>query len=211
MKEWLIKYKKNIIIALIPLLILGGLWQVLSGKVAQALQGSLVASVGQKLNGRVEVGSIDLSLLSWVRIRNVAVYDKQDNLVAKAPSIEIKYQWSNLTKGNLGMSSIEVVAIQGAEVWLKNEKERWNWEGLVKDDKSEIDFRGKVEMAEGTVHIGNAQITQSVEGVNGALDFSTYPAGLGVDLKGRVSQAPVSITGNWGQSNPSELTLKTDG
>jgi hypothetical protein len=211
MKEWLIKYKKNIIIALIPLLILGGLWQVLSGKVAQALQGSLVAGVGQKLNGRVEVGSIDLSLLSWVRIRNVAVYDKQDNLVAKAPSIEIKYQWSNLTKGNLGMSSIEVVAIQGAEVWLKNEKERWNWEGLVKDDKSEIDFRGKVEMAEGTVHIGNAQITQIVEGVNGALDFSTYPAGLGVDLKGRVSQAPVSITGNWGQSNPSELTLKTDG
>ncbi|KYZ77990.1 hypothetical protein AXX12_00135 [Anaerosporomusa subterranea] len=211
MKEWLVKYKKNIIIALIPLIVLGGLWQVVSGKVAKALQDSLVASVGQKLNGRLQVGSIDLSLLSWVRIRNVAVYDKQDNLVAKSPNIEIKYKFSDLTKGNLGMSSIEVVAIQGAEIWLKTEKERWNWEGLVKDDKTATDFRGKVEVGEGTVHIGNNQITQTIEGVNGTLDFITYPAGLGIDLKGRVSQATLGIVGNWGESNASELTLRTDG
>ena len=211
MKEWLVKYKKNIIIIVIPLLVLGGLWQVFSGKVAKAMQDSLVASVGQKLNGRLQVGSINLSLLSWVRIGNVELYDKQDNLVAKCPSIEIKYQWANLLKGNLGMSSIEVVAIQGAEVWLKNDRQRWNWEGLVKDDKSEIAFGGKVEIAEGTVHIGNALVTQTIEGVNGKLDFITYPAGLGVDLKGRVSQAALSVIGNWGDSNPSELTLRTDG
>jgi hypothetical protein len=211
MKEWLVKYKKNIIIVAIPLLVIGSLWQVFSGKVAKALQDSLVATVGQKLNGRLQVGSIDLSLLTWVRIRDVAVYDQQDNLVAKSPNIEIKYQWSNLIKGSLGMSSIDVVAIQGAEVWLKNEKDRWNWEGLVKDDKSETAFRGKIEMAEGTVHIGNALTMQTIEGVNGKLDFITYPAGLGVDLKGRASQATLGIVGNWGDSNPSELTLKTDG
>jgi hypothetical protein len=211
MKEWLLKYKKNIIITLIPLVVLGGLWQVVSGKVAKVMQDSLVASVGQKLNGRLQVGSIDLSLLSWVRIRNVAVYDKQDNLVAKSPNIEIRYQLSNLMKGNLDMSSIEVVAIQGAEIWLKTEKERWNWQDLMKDDNSATDFRGTVEVGEGTVHIGNEQITQTIEGVNGSLDFATYPAGLGIDLKGRVSQATLAITGNWGESNPSEITLRTDG
>ncbi len=211
MKEWLVKHKRSIIFVLIPLVILTGLWQVFSDKVSKALQASLVASVSEKLNGRLEVGSIDLSLLSWVRIRHVAIYDKQNTLIAKSPNIEIKYQLSNLLQGNLGMSSIEIVAIQGPELWLKTEKERWNWQGLMKDDNSTTDFRGKVEIGEGTVHIGNEQITQTIEGVNGSVSFAAYPADLAIDLKGRVDQAAVSIAGNWGEGHPAELTLRTDG
>lgn len=211
MKEWLVKHKRNMILVLIPLIILTGLWQVVSDRVSKTLQASLVASVGEKLNGRLQVGSIDLSILSWVRIRHVEIFDSQNTLIANIPNIEIKYQLSNLLQGNLGMSSIEIVAIQGAEVWLKTEKERWNWQNLIKDDSNAIDFRGKIELGEGTVHIGNEQITQTIEGVNGSVNFVTYPADLAIDLKGRVSQATVGISGIWGESTKAALTLRTDG
>lgn len=211
MKEWLLKYKKTILILTIPLLILGGTWHIFSDKVAKALQDSLAETAGQKLNGRLQVGSIDLSLLSWIRIRDVALYDQSNNLVAKSPVIAIKYRWRSLTSGNLAMSGIEVVTIQGGEVWLKNERQRWNWEGMTKVENSAADFNAKVLITDSTVHIANDVVMQTIEAVDGTLDFTTYPAAVEVALKGRASQAKLALTGKWGETLPGELMLQTDG
>lgn len=211
MKEWIGKYRIKLLCVALALLILGGFWQVFADKVSKAMQDNLITTIEQRLNGRLQVGSIDLSLLSMVRIRDVALYDKNNILVAKSPSIEIKYQWSSLANGKLGMSSIEVMAIQGAEIWLKSENQRWSWQDIMKDEKGGIDYRGKVLIADGVIHIGNALIMQKLEGINGTLDFATYPAALGVDLKGRSNQAKLSLLGNWGDNHQSELILRTDG
>lgn len=205
------KYNKTILIFVIPLLLLGGTWQVFSGKMANALQYSLAETAGQKLNGRLQLGSIDLSLLGWIRISDVALYDRSNKLVGKSPFIEIKYQWQNLTRGEFSMAGIEVVTIQGGEVWLEKEKQRWNWEELPKADNSSTNFKGKVLITDSVVHIGNDAVKQNIEAVEGTLDFATYPTALEFDLKGRVSQAKLALTGKWGEDSPRELTLQADG
>ena len=211
MRNWLIKYKKTIVIIIIPLLLAGGAWKVFSDKAAKVLQNTLSDVAAQKLNGRIQVGSIDLSLLSWVRIRDAAIYDKNDILVAKSPVIELKFHWRSLVSGAFNTSGIEVVTIQGGEFWLKNDKQQWNWEGLIKSSNDAAAFNGKLLITDSTVHIGNQYIQQTIEAVDGTLDFSTYPVAVGIDLRGRSNQAKLALTGRWGEDSPGELTLLTDG
>ena len=155
--------------------ILAGSWQFIVSKVGQTLQNSLLQRVGQQINGRLQVADIDLSLLGWVQLRDVSLYDSKGGLMARSPMVKIHYQWSNLAKGNLDMSRIETAQLQGTELWLKQEDGRWNWEGLLKDQTSATNFRGKVQMEEGLIHVEAALLPPTIDGVNGVLDFQTYP------------------------------------
>ena len=116
-----------------------------AAKIGQALQDYLVERYSQEVNGSVQVGSVDLSLSGWAQIKDVSLYSKQGDLLARVPLVKLQYSWSDLLKDNFGISHIEIVTAEGAEIWVQEEKNHWNWENFIKEDQSkENKFQGKL-------------------------------------------------------------------
>lgn len=209
MRAWLLKYKKFLLVPIVLLAVLGVFWQIFASKVEQALQDNLMHKMNQQLNGRLQVEAIDLSLLGWIKLRDVSLLDEKGALVAQSPAINIRYQLSNLTSGNLDLSRIETVAIDRAEVWLEEANGVNNWDGLLRDNKEPTVFRGKIQMTQGKFHAKTPVVSQILESVNGFVDFQSYP-NLAIDTKGQIAQSSFTLQGNWEKNRPFQLTLGTD-
>ena len=209
MRAWLLQYKKFLLVPVILLIVLGVSWQIFAAKVEQALQNTLMQKINQQLNGQLLVGNIDLSLLGWIRLRDVSLLDDKEALVAQSPTINIRYQLSHLTSGNIDLSLIETVAIDRAEVWLDEANGVNNWDGLLRDNKEPTIFRGKIQMTQGKFHVKTPLVSQLLESVNGFVDFQSYP-NLALDTKGQIAQSFVTLQGNWEKNHPFQLILGTD-
>ena len=145
MREWLIKHRKSltVVFAFVVLIIFS--WSLFAAKVGQALQDYLVERYSQEVNGRIQVGTVDLSLYGGAQIKDVSLYSKQGDMLARIPLIKLQYSWSDLLKTNFGISHIETITAEGAEIWVQEEKSHWNWENFIKEDQSkENKFQGKL-------------------------------------------------------------------
>lgn len=209
MRTWLLQYKKFLLILAVLLATLGIFWNVLANRMEQALQDQLMQSVNQQLNGRLQVESIDLSLLGMVKFRGVSLLDEKGSLAAKSSAVSTRYRFSNLFDGNLDLSRIEMVLIEDAEVWLEEENGSNNWNGLLKVNNDTTNFHGKIQMTNGKVHVKTSLLSQVFEDVNGFLDFQSYP-NLGVDFKGKNLNTLITFKGNWEKNRPFELVIGAD-
>ena len=145
MREWLIQHRRLLAIVFVLIGLVTFYWSLFAAKVGQALQDYLVESYSQEVNGRVQVGTVDLSLYGWAQIKDVSLYSKQGDLLARVPIVKLQYNWSDLLKTNFGISHIETITAEGAEIWVKEEKSHWNWENFIKEDQSkENKFQGKL-------------------------------------------------------------------
>lgn len=209
MRERLIKYRILLISLVLLAIVLLSSWSVFSSKVSLALQERLIGTVNEELNGRVQVGNIDLSLLGWIRIKDVSLYNKDNQLLAQSSIVNIRYRLSDLTGGSLTVPRMEEVSLEGVELWLEEGKEGWNWESLLKEKQNgETDFLGKLHIQQATVNVKSGLISRKLEDVKGILDFHDHPAIL-LDLTGKVGQTNLSVSGRWAEKNPSELVIKT--
>lgn len=212
MSEGLNKRRKNIVLLVLVLLLAVAGWQALAGKIAGVVQNKILTAINEQLNGRLQVDKIDLTLLGRISLHNLAVYDNNDSLMAKSNNVEIKCQLSDLFSGNLSAASIEVLTVQGAEIWLKQIDTGWNWDNLLKHkaESSDMAPRAKLGIDEGIIHIDYAGIEQTVAGINGVVNLMSYPA-INLDLKGRIQQAPISILGTWGSNQQNgAVTINID-
>ena len=62
MREWLLKHRKSLTVVLVFIVIFIFSWSLFSAKLGQALQDYLVERYSQEVNGRIQVGTVDLSL-----------------------------------------------------------------------------------------------------------------------------------------------------
>jgi hypothetical protein len=188
------------------------IWQLLSVKIGQTLQDTLIQRISQQVNGRLLVGAVDLSLSGRVRIRNVSLYDQQGSLLAQIPVIKMHYHWSDLTGGSLGLPKIETVILEQPEIWLKQDNNSFNWDGLLKDESDETtNFRGQVEFVDGRIHIDTTLFSQLLEGATGTIDWKNA-SDMAINIKGKVDQNAVDVSGQWGGGNrPGELKIQTSG
>jgi hypothetical protein len=208
-REWLIRHKKIAVAVAAVIGIAAGAWQLLSVRVVQTMQQSLTQQAGQQLNGRLETGTVDLSLTGWVRIHDVALYDSKGALLAQSPAVRVQYSFSDLTGGVLGMPQIEAVVLEGAQIWLREENNRLNWEGLLKEEQTaDGSFRGEIRIEGGKIHAEAALMPQVIEAVNGSLQFKSYPD-LDGKISGKINQSPVDVSGRWKGSGPGELSIET--
>ena len=136
MREWLIKHRKSltVVFAFVVLIIFS--WSLFAAKVGQALQDYLVERYSQEVNGRIQVGTVDLSLYGGAQIKDVSLYSKQGDMLARIPLIKMQYSWSDLLKDNFGISHIETVTAERAEIWVQEEESHWNWENFIYENQS---------------------------------------------------------------------------
>jgi hypothetical protein len=210
MQLWLKAHKKPVIIAAAILFLLIASWQTFSTQLAKAFQNSLLEKVNQQLNGKFQAGTVDVSLLGWIQLHNVVLYNQQGELLMQSPLIKIGYRWSDLAGRSFGLQQIETVALENAELWLKDKDSRLNWEGLLKNETAaSSDFHGKIELIKSKMNIETSLLVKNAEAINGYIDYAKTPDIL-INLAGRIEQSPFSIGGQWGQGRDGELMFSAE-
>src|SRR5664279_5193720 len=107
MNNWLQGYRRTLVAIVVILGLLGISWHFFAAGVKQTLQNSLAERISQHVNGHIQIGNVDLTLIGWVRITDVSLYKNNGELLAKVPVVKIQYSWSDLAKGNFDSSRIE--------------------------------------------------------------------------------------------------------
>ncbi|MHC1714190.1 MAG: hypothetical protein AB9858_01115 [Acidaminococcaceae bacterium] len=208
MREWLIQHRKSLTGAFVFIVLIIFSWSLFAAKLGQALQDYLVESYSQEVNGRIQVGTVDLSLYGGAQIKDVSLYSKQGDMLARIPLIKLQYSWSDLLKDNFGISHIETVTAEGAEIWVQEEKSRWNWENFIKDDQSkENKFQGKMQIVSAKIYGKVLSMSKTLDEASGIIDFHAYP-NLGISFKGKIGQASMNIDGDWNNGQFALLSIK---
>ncbi len=197
----------GVAVAVLAVLLIG--WNVFSAKAGRSLQQSLIAKAGSQLNGNLQAGDIDVSILGWVKVRDVQVNDTTGAVVLKAPLFKFKWQFSDLWNGSLGVQSVNEVEVEQAEVWLQEKKDYWNIQRIIPDNQSETKFRGRVKLLDAKIHVKSATTSKTLDKVNGSINFSNYPDFL-VDFQGMIGKSSIRVSGNWGNKDPGKFAITAE-
>lgn len=210
MRTWLNQHRSLLIVAGIAIGLLGFSWFTFASRLGQALQDYIVDRYSQDVNGRVQVGSADLSIFGWVYIKDVSLYSQKGDLLAHLPVIKLQYNWSDLARENFGISRIENITAEGAELWVQEEKSHWNWENFIKEDQGkENKFQGKLQILSAKIHGKALSMTKTMDEASGSIDFYAYPD-LGISFKGKIGQSVLNIDGNWNNGQFSMISIKSE-
>lgn len=208
MNRWLFGHKKLFVGMAVVFGLFGVSWYLFAARVEQALQNSLAERLSQQVNGRIQIGNIDFTPIGGARITDVSLYSNNGILLAKVPVVKIQYSWSDWAKGNFDSSRIEAIAAEGAEVWLQEEKNHWNWEGFLKEDKTGINkYQGKLQVSSAKIYGYTSLASKTIADVNGVIDFHAYPD-LGISLKGKLGQSLATADGNWAKGQFTKIVVQ---
>ncbi|HMM22082.1 MAG TPA: hypothetical protein PKA10_15290 [Selenomonadales bacterium] len=202
----------------IGLLILAGIFlvgiivfQFAAGKVRQAAEQSLLVQANKAVNGQILAGTINLSVLGYVEAKEVQVLDTAGTPLAKIERVHIRYNWSDLLKGQLGPQLITGVTMEKPEIWIDYRQNQLNWDGLLKPKTDEPStFSGVVKIQDGQLHLATDLFEQTVHQLTGRLDFRQENQ-IGLSATGKVDQAAFKMDGQWGTQSVSEITVSATG
>ena len=165
--------------------------------------GRLAAEKGSELLGtRVEVGEVCVDSPWTVTVRDVALYDKRDELLARADSATVRISLFGMI-AKKPAEAVEDVLVRRPEAWIvKRGDGSWNFRDLMEEESEPSGFRGVVRSEFGAAALAMDGKSLRVSDVNGSVDFADAEA-MGVALKARSDAAAVSLSGKVGEENAS--------
>ena len=158
---------------------------------AQIVSGQIESLLGNK----IKMETIEVESVNSAVVNDIEIYDKQDELIAKADKVTISVNlWDIITQSPLaGISNVD---IQTPKILLEQRDDgKWNIEDLLNTDSSEpVDFKGKVELLDGelTVRTAGKQIT--LEDINMTADCADLNA-IEVDGSLKNNNADIKVNG----------------
>ena len=206
------KIHKIILGSLVALLVLGGVaWKMLAPRVLAGVQDLLIKQVNSSINGRLEVASLDFSVLGSAVLKNVVLFDKAGKQIAASDEIDVSYKFDDLLGGKFGIDSVKAVSLKKLNLQLGIDKNgRWSLLDIVKPQAERpAVFRGKVAVKEGIVTVNTANWQRTFSDLNGDLDYDKAPI-VAVDLKGKMGKSLITAQGTWTADDKTQLTLTVD-
>ena len=140
------------------------------------MAGATAAQKASELLGvPVELGSIEPESFHSIVIKDIAVYDKQAECIARAGEARVSFCLLSVLKGDPA-GAVEDVLLKRVEANLvEREGGTWNLEDIETEGGGENTFRGKVRLEDGTVR-GRARGKEIVlENTEASLDMADYP------------------------------------
>lgn len=206
------KKKISFIIIIIAIFCLTGsiAFHFAAAKVRQAAEQSLLAQANETINGKIIVGSIDLSILGYVDVKEVQVLDEAGNQLAKINRVHINYNWNDLLKGRLGPQMIKEVIAEKPEVWVAYHQNRLNWDGLFKTKaEQQSGFSGQMKIQDGKLNLETDLFEKSVDQMTGIIDLQQENP-IVLSATGKLDKAAIKMDGKWGAQGSSEITLSAE-
>ena len=158
------KSHKMILAGLAALLVITGIaWKLAAPRVLAGVQDLLLKQVNSSINGRLEIGSLDFSVLGSAVLKQVVLYDKAGSRIASGGQINVSYQFDDLLGGRFGLDSVKKISIEKADLKLAIDKNgRWSLQELVKPQKEQpAVFRGIIAVQEVTVEVTTPEWTMA--------------------------------------------------
>lgn len=206
------KSHKMILAGLSALLVITGIaWKLAAPRVLAGVQDLLLKQVNSSINGRLEIGSLDFSVLGSAVLKQVVLYDKAGSRIASGGQINVSYQFDDLLGGRFGLDSVKKISIEKADLKLAIDKNgRWSLQELVKPQKEQpAVFRGIIAVQEVTVEVTTPEWTRQFTGLAGELDYEKPPA-VAVDLKGKLGKSALTAKGVWTADVKTQLAITID-
>ena len=206
------KSHKMILAGLSALLVITGIaWKLAAPRVLAGVQDLLLKQVNSSINGRLEIGSLDFSVLGSAVLKQVVLYDKAGSRIASGGQINVSYQFDDLLGGRFGLDSVKKISIEKADLKLAIDKNgRWSLQELVKPQKEQpAVFRGIIAVQEVTVEVTTPEWTRQFTGLAGELDYEKPPA-VAVDLKGKLGKSSLTAIGVWTAEVKTQLAITID-
>ena len=182
--------------AVLGILMLGmaGLWYYMQTATFMEAAGSTAASVASDALGvRVDVGDIEVKSLHTLEIHNLAVYDKQAEVIARAEKAQVTCRLLSVLSAPA--DAVREIKVSGVEAFIEQRADgSWNYEDLMSETGSSQQFHGlvKVENARLTGRMQGAELT--LTDMDGSLDFADYPV-MKVRAAAKNQGAEIEVSG----------------
>ena len=187
------KSHKMILAGLAALLVITGIaWKLAAPRVLAGVQDLLLKQVNSSINGRLEIGSLDFSVLGSAVLKQVVLYDKAGSRIASGGQINVSYQFDDLLGGRFGLDSVKKISIEKADLKLAIDKNgRWSLQELVKPQKEQpAVFRGIIAVQEVTVEVTTPEWTRQFTGLAGDGLHLASGAAATSGLRARIWRGP---------------------
>ena len=206
------KTQKMILGSLMVAVLTAGLaWKTVAPKVLAGVQGILLSQVNSSINGRIEIETVDFSLLGAAVLKKVRLSDKNGVSIATGDEIGISYKFGDLIGGRFGIDSIKKISVEKATIKLTIDKNgKWSFQDIIKpqtDRKSE--FRGSIEVKDIAVSVTTPNWKRDFTDISGDLDYASLPT-IAADLKGKMGKSAITAKGSWIPDGKTQLALKVD-
>ena len=179
------------------------LWYLAGTERFMSEMGALASEKGAELLGtRVDVGEVRVASLRSLTVRNIALYDKQNELLFKAESASVRFSLFGMLT-DVPARAVEEVVVRRPEARLARRADgTWNYQDLVEEDSEPSAFRGVVQSEYGTAVLSMDGKELRLSDVNGSVDFADAEQ-MRLQGKARHGAASVSAEGTLGGENAS--------
>lgn len=184
--------------AILSLMALGmaSLWYYMQTSTFMESAGSTAASMASDVLGvRVDVGDIEVKSLHTLEFHNLAVYDKQAEVIVRAEKAQVTYRL--LSALSAPADAVREIKISDADAVIKQRTDgSWNYEDLVSETSSDQQFHGRITVENGRV-TGRMQGKEvTLTDVDGSLDLADYPV-MKVKAAAQYQGAQIEATGTF--------------
>ena len=174
-------------------------------KIAATASEYATKALGTKIEiGSIKVGNLNAGSTSDITVSNLAIYDKNEDLIAKAESAEVNFHL--LAMASDPLAAIDEIKVHGVEGNIvKRSDDTWNFEDIKTSSEGESKFDANILVDDVKVNavFDENELNATVPNLN--LDFDTT-----ADFAAEVNKAQVSgnISGN--DFDTGDITGKLD-
>ena len=163
--------------ALAAALLAGGTYVTSQTEVFMEKTGSMAGEVvTTSLGVRVEVGSVQVSSLRDLTIRDIKIYDKQAEPMLKADEAQVGLRL--LAAFDEPAEAVKTVRLKGVEGTISEREDgSWNVQELAETSETGGKFKGRVEVEDASIKLQSYRLPEALdlEQVTGTLDGEAYP------------------------------------
>ncbi|MCR5176200.1 MAG: translocation/assembly module TamB domain-containing protein [Anaerovibrio sp.] len=188
----------GILVGCITLVLAASYWYLSSSSSFMAMAAeNAAATASDVLETRVDIGLVRVDAFNTVEIKDISVYDKQNELIAKVADAKVGFSIFGMLKDSPA-EGISDVYLDGVEGTVRQRSDgSWNFSDLISEEPSENKFVGKVHITNSSLLLGiNGQETL-LEDLNANLDFDGYPA-IRLEGSGKNQGADMRLTASIG-------------
>lgn len=154
----------------------------------------------------VKIGSVNLDNVQIIHfdetsdliVRDVEIFDKQNELIARVDEAKINFKLIALKDDPV--AALDEITINGATLNLKqHDDDSWNYDDIKLESEGESTFGAKIFLTGGTVNIDFDKKNILVEEISGAADCANMNA-IAANLNAKTLGANVKASGTFGKA-----------
>ena len=168
-KNWIIG-----VLLTICVMVVGAWYYVQSNSFMQRAGEEISSLASQTLSTEVQIGAIEVNSLRDIQLHDLAVYDKQAELIARADSARVSFRL--LAAVSAPADAVQEITVRGASAVLAQRSDgTWNVEDLVGQEKSSQQFHGKIKVEDAQVLLRSQGQELQFADLNAEVDCADYP------------------------------------